>query len=231
MQLGLHAPPLTWVEDVAIPVVATDAHKMEPVLAMVTESAVMTFRKFGLMLNFQHNKKTEAVISFRGDGAPALRHSLLVECLGHLALPSLPLTFHCVAAYEHLGTIFTDDGHIKAEVVHQKDRAIQAFHQVSKAILRNRHVSIVVRLKLFEQLIIPVLLHGAGNWPEVPARQFQTLHILIMKWQRIIINDGPWTDNQHTDLELQCTWKLAPLGLRLAKARILYAFYVLVMAL
>ena len=46
-----------------------------------------------------------------------------------------------------------------------------------------------------------------------------------MKWQRSIVNDGCWTDDQHSDFELQCQWKLAPLALRLAKARLLHAFH------
>jgi len=114
---------------------------------------------------------------------------------------------------------------LQREIAHPRTRAIQAMRQVGKSILRNRHVSVVTRLKLFECLIIPVLLHGAGNWDMLSQRLFYGLHASIMSWQRSIINDGCWTANQHTDFELQCTWKLPPLALRLAKARLLYAFH------
>lgn len=225
MQLmGMEAPPVAWVDDVAIPIVAPHGEQLEAAIDQVVQATHGSFLRFGLELNFKA-KKTEVVVSFRNQKAPQLRQSLLVERLGQLFISSLDLRLRCVASYEHLGTVFAADGTLQQEVSHRKTKAIQAFRVVGKSVLKNRHVSVVARLKLFESLIIPVLLHGAGNWDLLPARAFQSLHAQIIGWQRRIINDGCWTENQHSDFELQCLWKLPPLALRLAKARLLYAFH------
>lgn len=222
--LGLPAPPVTWVDDVAIPVVTQHCFQLEDVLKQVARSSLQVFRQAGLALNFS-SRKTEAVVSFRDAQAPMHRHALFVERLGRLDLGADGIFLACVGSYEHLGTTFTSDGLLRDEIAHRRTRAIQAYRQVSKGIFRNRHIAVPARLKLFESLIMPILLHGAGNWGLLPARSFNSLHACIMSWQRSIINDGFWTDNQHTDFSLQCAWKLPPLAVRLAKARLLYAFH------
>ena len=222
--LGFVAPPVAWVDDVAIPIVASQGDQLEPLIHQVVQVTRESFLKYGLDLNF-NAKKTEVVVSFRHQLAPLLRQSLFVERLGQMFIPTLDLRLRCVASYEHLGTVFAADCSLQQEISHRKMKAIQAFRVVGKPILQNRHISVDARLKLFESLIIPVLLHGAGNWDLLPARCFQRLHAQIIGWQRRIINDGCWTENQHSDFELQCMWKLPPLALRLAKARLLYAFH------
>eukprot|EP00435_Cladocopium_sp_Y103_P018075 s1433_g4.t1 len=226
LSLGLPAPPVTWVDDIAVPVVATECSTLESALVQIAEVVVSVCRRHGLVINFgQH--KTEAVVSFRSRDAPRHRAALLVERMGLLPLPQLHRSLRCVAAYEHLGTIFAGDNTLHQEVAHRRSKALHAYRQIGKSILRNRHVDVQVRLKLFEALIIPILLHGAGNWGVLSKRSFQSLHSSIMTWQRSIVNDGFWAADQHTDLELQRHWKLPSLALRLIKARLLYAFHCL----
>eukprot|EP00435_Cladocopium_sp_Y103_P032318 s136_g8.t1 len=222
--LGLPAPPVTWVDDVAVPIVVSDAVDLEAAISTVACRTIHVFRRSGLILNLKP-RKTEVVIAPRGKGAPEFRHDLLVVRLGRIPLPDFGVTLQCVAKYEHLGTIFAADADMQNEVSHRRTRAIQAHRQVARPILRNRHISVQVRLKLFESLVIPVLLHGAGNWKLLSARQFQSLHAVIMSWQRSILQNGFWTSDQLTDFELQCRWRLPSLSLRLAKARLLYAFH------
>eukprot|EP00435_Cladocopium_sp_Y103_P021417 s4410_g5.t1 len=220
----LPAPPVTWVDDVAILVITTRSSDLEPAIAQVVEATVSVFRRHGLTLNFS-SRKTETVVTFRGPEAPSCRTSLFVERLGRISLSSGTSQIRCVASYEHLGTLFADDNSMAAEVAHRKQKAINAHRQVSRSILHNRHVDVAACLKRFESLIIPVLLHGAGNWGLLSKRLFAGLHARNMTWQRSIINDGFWTPGQLTDFELQCKWKLPPLALRLAKLRLLYAFH------
>ena len=224
--LGLPAPPVTWVDDIAIPITVQHCHQLEEVLTQVTCNTVTIFQQAGMVLNFDA-KKTEAVVAFRGSQAPAHRQDLFVERHGRIMMSDETRVLRCVGSYEHLGTIFTSDGQLRSEVAHRRTRAIQAYRQVAKCIFRNRHIAITARLKLFESLIIPIILHGAGNWGLLPSRSFTSLNACIIGWQRSIINDGFWTSDQHTDFSLQCMWKLPPLSLRLAKARLLYAFHVI----
>eukprot|EP00435_Cladocopium_sp_Y103_P040557 s3265_g11.t1 len=223
LALGQEAPPITWVDDVAVPIIAVHAAELESLIVSVANATIRTFLRFGLVLNL-NKKKTEVVLAFRSTGAPGLRQDLFIDRLGRIPL-SAGSHLQCVAAYEHLGTIFTADADLRGELTHRIARARQAHRQVAKTILRNRHVAIAIRLKLFESLVIPVLLHGSGNWRLLSVRQFQLLHALIVKWQRSIIGDGFWAPDQSTDIELQCQWCLPPLALRLAKARLLYAFH------
>eukprot|EP00435_Cladocopium_sp_Y103_P018208 s4375_g4.t1 len=167
----------------------------------VALAAIQSFLKIGFPLNFSH-RKIDAVIPFRGDDARRHRRNLLVECFGRLVLPQSSTVLRCVATYEHLGTVSDADGSISREVAHRKNRAVQVFRQVGTSILRNRHVSIATPLKLFESLIIPVLLRGAGNWGLLSTRAFNNLAACEISWQRSIINDGFWTDDQHIDYEL-----------------------------
>ena len=95
---------------------------------------------------------------------------------------------------------------------------------MSRNIFTNRHIPVATRLQLLESLVLPVLLHGCGNWPLLAERQFRKLNHQILKWQRTIANDGFWSEDQTSDWEFQSRWKLVPLALRLAKHRILYAF-------
>eukprot|EP00435_Cladocopium_sp_Y103_P049697 s3226_g15.t1 len=224
LRFELPAPPVTWVDDVAIPLITERCSDLEDVIAQVTEATVAVFRRHGLTLNLSA-RKTEAVLTLRGADATSCRSSLFVERLGRIPLPTLMSHLQCVDSYEHLGTIFADDGTLAKEIAHRRSRATKAYRLVRRGILGNRNVDVATRLKLFEALIIPVLLHGAGNWNVLPKRQFDSLHACIMTWQRSIVNDGFWTPGQHTDFELQCQWKLPSLALRLAKARLLYAFH------
>eukprot|EP00435_Cladocopium_sp_Y103_P054060 s146_g17.t1 len=221
--LGLPAPPVTWVDDVAIPIVTSSSAALEQALIQVVENTDAVFRRHGLVLNF-NKQKTEVVMAFRGADAAEHRSSLLVDRLGQIWLPTLGFAVRCVSEYEHLGTIFADETTLNKEITHRRKKALNAYRQVSRGILRNRHVDVSTRLKLFESLIIPVLLHGAGNWGPLSKRSYDGLHACIMTWQRSIINDGFWTIGQLTDYELQCKWRLPPLALRLAKARLLYGF-------
>eukprot|EP00435_Cladocopium_sp_Y103_P016902 s4069_g4.t1 len=223
-QFAMPAPPVTWVDDVAIPIVTTHSSDLERALVQVTEVTVAVFRNHGLSLNFKASK-TEAVVAFRGSDAAACRADLLVKRLGRISLPTYGIQMRCSASYEHLGAIFADDACMAKEIDHRTGRATKAYRLVRRSILCNRHVDTVTRLKLFESLIIPIILHGAGNWGLLSKRQYDGLHACIMTWQRSIVNDGFWTPGQKTDFELQGQWRLPPLSLRLAKLRLLYAFH------
>ena len=133
--LGLPAPPVTWVDDVAVPIVVTEGRFLEPTIQQVTLAAVDAFLAAGMTLNFKR-QKTEVVVDFRGEGASALRHALFVERLGHITLPSRDAPLKCVAIYEHLGTQFSADGSLKHGITHRRSRAIQAHRQVAKSILK-----------------------------------------------------------------------------------------------
>ena len=86
-----------------------------------------------------HAKKTEAVIAFRGDGAQAQRQLWFGERQGAIHVLNMEQVLRCVPRYEHLGTMFSADGTIAAELHHRLTKAIAAHHQVRRPILANKH--------------------------------------------------------------------------------------------
>ena len=72
---------------------------------------------------------------------------------------------------------------------------------------------------------MPILLHGAANWPLLSHRQLHRLHSLYLKWIRVIVNNGFWSCDQMSDTQLLASWGLPSLPMRLAKVRLLHAFH------
>eukprot|EP00435_Cladocopium_sp_Y103_P024998 s4736_g6.t1 len=222
--LGLTAPIVAWVDDLAVPVVVSKAVDLTSVSVWVLQEVIRISGTYGLVLNLQPTK-TEAVIAFRGVNALQCRKECYDDHQGHMISPDADVRLRCVPIYEHLGTYFTADGGIDAELRHRTARATQAHRQVRKAILHNRHLSSMTRLKLFEALIVPILLHGAGNWPLLNQPQMTKLQGVYIKWIRAIVGNGCWTPEMMNDQTLLCCWQLPSMPLRLAKLRLLYAFH------
>eukprot|EP00435_Cladocopium_sp_Y103_P064020 s1283_g25.t1 len=224
VRLQLTFPLVAWVDDVAIPLVTSRADQLGDLALWALQETVRISASFGLQLNLQP-QKTEAVVAFRGADAPRYRQACYDEAHGHLCSPAGDLRLRCVPCYEHLGTFFVAEGKIGAELQHRVSRATQAHHQVRRAVLHNRHISCATRLKLFEALIMPILLHGAGNWPLLNHPQLTRLHGLYLKWLRSIIGNGFWAADMVNDQLLLFQWGLPTITLRLAKLRLLFAFY------
>ena len=178
------------------------------------------YLSFRLELNLQAHK-TEVVLGFRGPDAPAVRAHWLVE---HFADDS---SVACVPRYEHLGTQFQSDGGIDAELSHRLGKAHLAMRQIRTPILMNKYIAAAARLRLLDTLVMPILLHGAGNWPLLTAPQLHRLHVAYLRWIRSIVGNGFWAADQRTDEQLVLEWHLPSVSLRLAKLRLLYAFHLL----
>lgn len=224
VQLGMAAPPVTWIDDVAIPLVATSPRELPTSCTWLLMKVQEICYSFGLKINLKPTK-TEAVIAFRGTNARECRSELFHDRQGLLHDFGSGQVFRCVPSYEHLGTIYTADGTGAAEVAHRVARAQHAHHEVCKSILRNRHLAVTTRLRLLEGLVAPVLFHGAGAWSLLNSRQLQRLQSTYLKWVRGIVQNGFWAPAMQTDTHLLMVWRLPSVSLRLAKLRLLYAFH------
>ena len=225
--LGIRALPVAWVDDLAVPVVAQHATALTPVIQWTLGALTEVCQSFGLQLNLQQ-RKTEVVPTFRGDDAPACRQKCFQDDFARISVGSFEHSVKCVPLYEHLGTMFQGDGGIEAELRHRTRKACLAYRQVQRALLRNRHLTIAVRLRLLEALILPILFHGAGNWPLLGSQQMLRLHGTYLKWVRSVVGNGFWTHNQMSDVQLLLHWRLPSVALRLAKHRLLFAFHLFV---
>ena len=222
--LGLRASPVAWVDDLAVPVVASHASALTPIIQWTLQALIDVCSSFGLQLNLQP-RKTEVVLTFRGADAPAHRQECLRDHFARISIPHTEQMVRCVPLYEHLGTMFQGDGGIEAELRHRTHKARLAHNQIRRGILCNRHITVNVRLRLMEALIMPILFHGAGNWPLLGALQVQRLHGVYLKWIRSVLGNGYWAPGQLTDVQILLQWRLPSISLRLAKHRLLFAFH------
>eukprot|EP00435_Cladocopium_sp_Y103_P028906 s1595_g7.t1 len=218
--LGFMSPIVTWVDDVALPVPCIEADQMDGLLHDTTILVHQTFRHFGLRLNCSAGK-TEAIILYRGKGAPDLRRHRFLEGFGQLEITGHePLRL--VPTYTHLGLVVAQNLDVQQDIHVKLGKATTAYRTMSRSIFLNRRLSIILRLKLLETLVLPILFYGCGSWPLLSATQYRALSSIITKWQRQIAGQGFWNDSSITDAAFRAHWRLPSLAVRLAKHRLLF---------
>ena len=220
-QLGVQVGPIAWVDDVAIPIMAEDPERLDVATINILTKVSKVFQDHGLCLNFSAGK-TEAVMQYRGPGAPALRKERFVNNLGRLVLPQGAL--RTVSEYQYLGTSFSQAVSLEHEVQMRLHKATSAYRLLRRQLFSNRRLPIKTRLLLLDSLVTSILLHGAGNWPLLSTRTYQKIHHAMMKWYRTITGQGFWNENNITDAEVLARWDIPPLSVRLCKLRLLYSF-------
>ena len=221
-QLDMRAPVVTWVDDLAIPLVACDAAAIESIVQQVMKYTLHQCSRRGLTINFAAGK-TEGVIMHRGRGAPEMRRSLFIDRLGHVDIDG-QRSMAMVGAYEHLGTAFTQANDLGTEIRQRIQKAVAAHRKVARTVFANRRLAVATRLQLLESLVLSIQLHGSGSWPLLSSKQFQQLHRRLVTWQRSIVGKGFWSESRQTDRDFQAAWKLVPLAVRLIQNRLSYGF-------
>ena len=219
--LGLQVGPIAWVDDVAIPIMTMAAEHLEPVTIRILTKVEQIFQAHGLRLNYSSGK-TEAVMQYRGTGAPALRKERFVNNLGHPPLPQGAL--RTVSEYQYLGTSFSQAVSLEHEIHQRLTKATNAYRMLRRHLFSNKRIPARTRLLLLDSLVTSILLHGAGNWPLLSARVYHKLNHALMKWYRTITGQGFWNEDTVPDAELLAIWDIPPLSVRLCKLRLLYAF-------
>ena len=109
--LGAAAPPVTWVDDLAIPLATSDAVDLIPLVQTTTQILHTTFQRFGMSLNMARGK-TEVVVMYRGREANKYRTNLFdISGLPTIvtSTPTHVLSLRVVPAYRHLGARYTMD--------------------------------------------------------------------------------------------------------------------------
>eukprot|EP00435_Cladocopium_sp_Y103_P034474 s425_g8.t3 len=218
--LGFVSPTVAWVDDVALPVPCIEASQLDSLLHDTMLLIHQTFRQFGLRLNCSTGK-TEAIVLYRGPGAPDLRRQRFLEGFGKLDVAGYePL--HLVPTYTHLGLVVAQNLDVQKDVSVKIGKATAAYRTMSRSIFLNRRLPVALRLKLLDTLVLPILFYGCGSWPLLSARQYKSLSSVITKWQRHIAGHGFWNDTSITDAAFRAQWRLPSLAIRLAKHRLLF---------
>ena len=64
----------------------------------------------------------------------------------------------------YLGTIFTPNGKFKLNHAMLKNRAMKSSFSISQTVLTQNNISVSLCLKVFDQLVSPILVYGAEVW-------------------------------------------------------------------
>ena len=183
-------PVLTviWADDVAIPWVAAESEIMVAELCQLVQ-VEHTFAKKGFTVNFDLNK-TNAVISFQGRGAPAMRKEYLlterpgVECK---LQSGRDVWLHFKPFYKHLGYTYAATQSLDVELRHRIGHAQQAMATLGRPVLMNRHFPVGVRLRMFKALVATKLFYGLGTWRTPTLRQTRTLRRAYIGFLRKVL--------------------------------------------
>eukprot|EP00438_Fugacium_kawagutii_P025083 Skav202489 [mRNA] locus=scaffold1531:74727:80399:- [translate_table: standard] len=217
----LAVPCITWVDDIAVPLLSAQAADLVPLVQRIVPQVAALFRSFGLRLNLSRGK-TEIVLQFRGPHAASHRQTLLFNEFCQIDLDD-GTRLHATDTYKHFGVTFAQSFNLDAEVHQRLSKARTAYRQLSKTLFNNRRIPVALRLQLLESLILPVLLHGCGAWTLLSPRLYRVVDTQIVRWQRAICGQGFWNSCPLTGDQFRAHRQLPALSLRLAKHRVLLA--------
>ena len=212
---------VTWADDLAVPVIATQANAMLETLNYVAVKIYVAFERRGLQLNMNRSK-TAAVVSFKGSGAPALRktHLLGANPGVPLQLPDgRPLWLHLTGTYKHLGAVYCADGVMTREVHARLGAAGASFHKLRKLIFGNKRIQVVTRLRFLDALIFSKLFYGLSTWSSLGVGLLAKVEAFALRCQRYVC---AFPQNGTHD-EFKGQYNIPGIQHRLMQHRLIYA--------
>jgi len=222
--MGVTIPPLSWVDDLAVPLAVTDPSLLLPAVRDVVAILHETFRSHGMTMNFDGGK-SETVIMYRGPGAARYRTELFdTEQQPKLVIstPSHILTMRVVPTYKHLGARFTMDADIALEIQQRASMARQAFEEMKRPLFLNKQIPLKGRLQLYNSLVISRLMYGCPIWADVPSSAAKHMDSLVVTHQRRMAGIGFWSEEHMTDEDFRHHLEVAPFRITWACHRLKY---------
>ena len=221
-------PPITWVDDLAVPIATRNPADLEPAIQKVLHHIHCVFYSRGLQINYDKGK-TETVMMFRGLEADTFRRAFFTadhEAFITTSTESHVFRVRAVPSYKHLGIRYQMDSDLEHEIQCRSALARTAFHELKRQIFGNRKLTIPARLQLLHSLVFSKLLYGSGSWYEIPRRIIGRLDSFIMKLYRSILDQGFWNTSPLTDDDLRAEHELPSARLLLATARLRFLHHV-----
>ena len=184
----LDAPPMTllgpcWMDDLAIPLTATNNEELLQNLRVATSSILDTLRAHAMTPNLGKGK-TEILFKPRGSGTHKWRKQLFgplapgyVTALGEYDIYKVNL----VNSYLHLGGFTHYSGDLRREIKRRISIAHQSFNKHRKLIFQNGALAMDRRVEIFSSLILSRLMYGAETWTMQDVRTKEYLHSAIIK--------------------------------------------------
>ena len=199
--LGLPTLSIVWADDVAIPLATERASELLPFVHALVKFIDGRFTQQGFTINYDLNK-TNVVISFQGQDAPALRRQYLLHERPGMTCelgPDRKVWLHFKPHYKHLGFTYAATQTLEVEIRQRIGQAQQAMTQLSRPILANRHIPEHLRVRLFNVFIATRLFYGLGTW-RTPSLQnmkaLSTTYVALLKRVLRVRHDARLTNGQ-----------------------------------
>ena len=222
--VGMDIDMVIWSDDLAIPILTATAADLLPALLALLDHVRQDFAARGFQVNLAKGK-TGIVATFCGPGAADQRraYQLIPQPGVHYQFANGDRGFvHLVPAYRHLGTLYTSDQQLDAEIAYRVGSAFSAFEQVKKRLLTNRHLPLRLRLQLFQSLILSKLYFSMGSWHTPTGRQIGRMRTAVVRMTKKILAAGKAPVPTSAANILTAAEILEPRA-RLAVERLLYA--------
>lgn len=115
--------------------------------------------------------------------------SLSREVPAHITVAGQPVAW--VNKFKYLGSQFTCDGGLDAELSYRRQRAEDAFRRLHKAVWRHHSVQLTTKMRIYRCMVASVLLYGAHCWA-LTAAQLERLGVLQRSHLRRVLGRSSW---------------------------------------
>ena len=140
-------------------------------------------QRFGINISA---KKSEILYIGRGEGDVRMEDMELRE-----------QRMKQVEEFVYLGSVFTSDGKFLQDIERRRAGATRAFGTLKRRLWGRRDVSLKVKMKIFNAVVLPVLLYGATAWAltrteerRLDAFEMRMLRsIMGVRWDDFIRNE------------------------------------------
>ena len=220
--VGMEVDMVIWSDDLAIPVLAATADALVPALLDLLDFVRHEFAQRGFQVNLAKGK-TGIVATFCGQGAAEQRRQFQLvpqPGLHHQFQDGINSFVHLMPAYRHLGTLYTSDQQLDAEIAYRIGTATSAFDQIKRRLLTNRHLPESLRLQLFQSLVLSKLYFSMGLWHTPTGRQIMRLKATVVRMLTKIL---ALTPGSASAARIFTTANMLEPRARLAVERLLYA--------
>ena len=188
-----HEDPLplpSWMDDLAVPLIAKDAHCLVDVARTAVEATAQCLCDIGIATNTDKGK-TEVMLSFQGVGSKAAKKKWLVDEQARFTA-TMPdkseATIHITPNYVHLGAVVVWSSSPVPDIRRRLALAMDAVQGVRRHILANPGFSWKEKMHMYSAMVMGRFLHAAGLWVLASREQQQAYQAAYMA----IIRKAAW---------------------------------------
>ena len=121
-----------------------------------------------------------------------------------------------VEEFIYLGSVFTSDGKVMQDIERRRAGATRAFGTLRRRLWGRREVSLKVKMKVFNAIVLPVLLYGATAWALTRTEE-KRLDAFEMRMLRSIA--GVRWEDMVRNVDIRERLRQPPVSLKLRRAR------------